>query len=468
MQFQNQGDDVLGSNLKKVMKDLYDESVLDIFQKPSEKKYIDTVTVPKFNERGVFKTAVTSKIINFKKIVSNHEAEIMKLPSYKIASIFLKEMIRKKDKLFKEKLVLNIDSVVKKSIFDFIISFLCELDSEHTSSSAFENNFKKFQKFFDNELFTVFCFVTVRNFDSDSNFIQLSPKQILRVRTADEFNTISSIKKLHSYQDLDPNFHKIKFIVGTVIPKTHLDENTIFNTFSCFLHALKIFHSGDIQFGGAYYRDSVDWDVKPIICLKREPILIHKKKYKLENKTYSKNDFLRFYNKFSKINFTKGKYTFLGRSITRFSYATDNESMLDKIVDYITSLESLYSSNEQSLSFKFAMRITLALGHTSKQKVLLHEFISEIYRLRSKIVHGDKIHTVVIKDHTLNIDDCILHLENISRNSIKLFLHLISESYTKEQLHREIDDSVYDLSLQKQFQNISKKLKLPQINILNL
>ena len=265
---------------------------------------------------------------------------------------------------------------------------------------------------------------------------------------------------------INPNFQKIKFIIGTNISKTNISENTIKQRFEQFLFALKIFHSGNVQFGGIYYRNSVDWDVSSTICLKHEPALGKPKmKYRLESESYTEKDFKKFINSFSKINFTKDKFVFLGRAIKRFSQAIENENKLDQIVDFITCLESLYSSNEQQLSFRFAMRTAIVLGQTSHQKILIQEFILQIYNLRSKIVHGDKIPPVIIDKKEIDLDTCMKQLEIISRNSIKIFLYLLNDFDNKEKLHEKIDNSIYDISIQKNFSKNFNRLKLPVINI---
>ena len=461
---------ILNSNLRPVMEDLY-ESVLNIVQNMDAfeiKRNIVKCSVPEFNDRGFFKTFKEKEFLDFKKITSDHEAKIMNLSSYKTAFTVLKKIIHEKSKSPERSHTFDVDTATKRSIFDFISSFLRELNLKNLKISVFEKNFDKFCKFISNELFDAFCFVTVRNFDSNKKLIQLPHNQVLRVRTAEEFNAILGIEKIDPLYKINPNFSKIKFIVSASIPKKELNENKIFNTFRCFLYALQIFHSGDVQFGGAYYRDSLDWDIKPFISFKNEPFLTRKKTYKLERGKYSSNNFMKFYSEFSEIVFTKGEYTFLKLPITRFSRTSENESEQDKIVDYITCLESLYSPGDQLISFKLSMRIALLLGQTPKQKILLKNFILGVYHVRSRIVHGNDPPPITIDGHELEFEKYLYHLENIVRNSIKFFLYLILEYGTKEQVYKNINDSIYDPSIQKKFLHISKKLKLPPFDILNL
>ena len=459
----------MAKNLKQVLKNLASESNYDLFSKLSLdeiKKYSSLLYTPEFNEEKICNSIKKKKVVNFKKIIYNYEKELSKLSSYKIATNFLKTTIRKKHKAYDKKLVEDFESIIRKLILDFLTTYLKNLHRKKTDLESFDLSYVKFHNYIDKELFNVFCFTTLRNFDSKISSISLPNNQIFRLRTSEEFLTICDIKDTKIMPTINPNFQKIKFIIGTNISKTNIRENTIKQRFEQFLFALKIFHSGNVQFGGIYYRNSVDWDVSSTICLRHEPVLGKPKmKYRLESESYTEKDFKKFINSFSKINFTKDKFVFLGRAIKRFSQAIENENKLDQIVDFITCLESLYSSNEQQLSFRFAMRTAIVLGQTSHQKILIQEFILQIYNLRSKIVHGDKIPPVIIDKKEIDLDTCLKQLEIISRNSIKIFLYLLNDFDNKEKLHEKIDNSIYDISIQKNFSKNFNQLKLPVINI---
>ena len=457
----------MAKNLKQIMKNLGMDLTQNLFLKLSLdeiNKYKSDSFNPEFNEEKIRNFIKKKKIVNYKKIIYHYEKNLSSLSSFKIATNFLKTVIRKKHKAYNEKLVVDFESVVRKLILDFLTYYLKNLHLK--KSNSFDISYNKFINFLDKELFHVFCFTTLRNFDSNISSIFLPNDQIFRLRTSEEFSTICDIKDAKIMPRINPNFQKIKFILGTHIPKTRISEQKIKDRLERFLFGLKIFHSGDVQFGGIYYRDSAEWDVKPTICIKPEPILGKpKEKYQLESKSLTNKDFKKFMNDFSKINFTKGKHVFLGRSIKRFSQAIENENQLDKIVDFVICLESLYSTNEQQLSFRFAMRTAIVLGQTSFQKTTIQDFILQIYDMRSKIVHGDDVPDIIIDDKKIEMYVILNKLEQISRNSIKIFLQLINNFDSKEDLHKNIDESIYDLLKQKKFKRIFNKSKLPIIHI---
>lgn len=459
----------MAKNLKQIMKNLALESADEIFLKISSdkiKKASSFVFVPEFNEAGICNNVKKKKSMNFKMIVYDNEQNLSELSSFKIATNFLKTIIRKKHDAYDKKLVVDFESVVRKIILDFLTHYLSYLNFKKSDSKPFDISYRIFSNYLNNELFTVFCFTTLRNFDSKRSSLLLPNNQILRLRTPEEFLTICNIKDAKSMPKINTNFQKIKYIIGTHIPRTSISDEKIKERFEKFLFALKIFHHGDVQFGGIYYKESENWEVKPTICISSEPVLSKPKiKYSLETESFSEKDFKKFLNDFSKINLTKGKHVFLGRSIKRFSQSLENENTLDRIVDFIICLESLYSSNEQQLSFRFAMRVAIVLGQTPRQKLMLQEFILQIYDLRSKIVHGDELPKIELDGKEIDLNYCIENLEKIARNSIHIFLDLINDFDTKEELHKMIDKSIYNPSLQRSFPKLLKKLKISGIDL---
>lgn len=459
----------MAKNLKQIMKNLALESTEEVFLKLSSdkiKKASSFVFIPEFNKEEICNVVTKKKFVNLKMIVYDNEENLSKLSSFKIATNFLKTIIRKKHEAYDKKLVVDFENVVRKIILDFLTHYLSCLNFRKPDSKHFDISYQKFSNYLNNELFTVFCFTTLRNFDSKRSSILLPNDQILRLRTSEEFSAVCNIKDAKTMPKIHPNFQKIKYIVGTHIPRTSISDQKIKERFEKFLFALKIFHHGDVQFGGIYYKESENWEVKPTICISSEPILNKPKiKYSLETESFSDKDFKKFLNNFSKINLTKGKHVFLGRSIKRFSQSLENENTLDRIVDFITCLESLYSSKEQQLSFRFAMRVANVLGQTPHQKLMLQEFILQIYDLRSKIVHGDELPKIELDGKEIDLDYCIQNLEKIARNSIHIFLELMNNFDSKEKLHKMIDNSIYDPSLQRSFANILKKLKISAVDL---
>ena len=453
-----------------MIRNLISESTEDIFSKLTKseiKKYRTTNLIPQFKENGFYAKFDRVNKINFKKMMFDKEKELTKLSSYKISVINLKHEISKMSEgsqktthILKK---LDIDQVVREILRDFLSSYFDKQNLKKIDPEKFAKTFTKLKQYIKNEIDTVFCFVTMRNFDSKIKSMKLPRNQIIRPRTNEEFTVICD-KKDDLNPRITPNFQPIKFILGTHISKAKIDVKEIKKQFELILSALKILHEGYIQFGGVYYRDSEDWEIKPTTCISAEPIISKTTtNYRLEYGGSTQGEFNKLVNELTDLNLTKGKYVFLGRSIERFSQAIENDSDLNRVVDFIICLESLYSSKELELSHRFAMRVASVLGQTPKEKIKIEELMRQLYNLRSKIVHGDTIPDIVLDEKVIgsedDMDQCLKILENISRNSIKLFLQLINDYESKEELQKMIDHSIYEPKLQKLFLKNLKKIK---------
>ena len=183
------------------------------------------------------------------------------------------KQISKEDRKFKRvQTELDIESVIKKTLIGFLTSYFDEKNLKKINTSKFTKTFAKLEQYIKNEIDTVFCFVTIRNFDSKIKSMKLPRDQIIRPRTNEEFTVICD-KKDDLNPRITPNFQPIKFILGTHISKAKIDVKEIKKQFELILFALKILHEGYIQFGGVYYRDSEDWEIKPTTCISAEPII---------------------------------------------------------------------------------------------------------------------------------------------------------------------------------------------------
>ena len=402
--------------------------------------------------------------ITCKKIIYTHKNKIFNLASYKITKIILGKIIRNQHKAHKAKIVIDIDKFIEGLILDFLSYYQNQLFVNLSEKRSTDHSIKKIENFLDNELFNVYCFITLRNFECDPDFNTKSKNilfhndislQLIKPREFAKIVNIEDHSKIH------PNFLKTKYIISAHIPKTSLNIENIRRKLEKFQFALNIFGTGDVKFGGVYYSDSENWEIMPIHQIKFEPLQdTPQKKYKLNLNPKSKTKFLNFYNHLSKMNFTKGKFIFLARSINRFSKAKENEEESEQLVDFITCLESLYSSKEQQLSYRFAIRVAMVLGQTPEDKNMLQEFILQTYDLRSKVVHGDELPDIEVNGKKVDLINANNMLERISRDSIKIFLTLIENVENKEEIHKEIDKSIFDLKLQNKFSEIIKKLEL--------
>ena len=98
----------------------------------------------------------------------------------------------------------------------------------------------------------------------------------------------------------------------------------------------------------------------------------------------------------------------------RLSMGTERKDREDRLIDYMIGLEALYlPDGGQELSFKLALRAALLLESESEKRKNNFNFIRNMYKTRSKIVHG--------RNYDLSPDD-ISKVEELLRLSIKLWI----------------------------------------------
>jgi hypothetical protein len=457
------------TSFKQMLKTFVHCSIDDFFFNISEtslEKYKIKRYQPIFKNDGLYNGTEICSFIDYKRLVQEYLADIKKKPYYRIIFLLLKNRLQKK---YVSIHIKNTDEQLEenteKELRDFLISYLAEAGLLY-DEKLFSRYYNKFEDYIENELGYDYCFAPLINFDGNFKSLELNSENHLHIRriTSDEFSIVSGIKNKTEKPTIDPIFFKLKYIVGGCILHSKIKEENIQKLFGKAVSALKIFNAGDVYLGGIYFRDSEIWFSRPTYVIKTELKTHMINRYNLSSSQVSQ--FKKFYKEFESINFTKGKYPFLYRSFSRFSNALENTSVEERIVDFVTSLESLYSSQEYELSHKFSLRIALLLGNSPKNKINLQDFMSQIYNIRSKVVHGDVVpekieigseKIIMSKEQSLKI------LEEITRNSIKIFLSIIKIHDSKEEIQNEIDRSIHDPIIRSGYSKLIKKM--PYINL---
>jgi|GEM_PF-5514397 len=80
----------------------------------------------------------------------------------------------------------------------------------------------------------------------------------------------------------------------------------------------------------------------------------------------------------------------LVQAITFFWVSQTTENIDLAFTTLVTSLEALLLTGRRELKHKLAERVAFLLGGTAEEKIRNHILLSEIYDIRSKIVHGEK------------------------------------------------------------------------------
>ena len=449
--------------LKDVLMDLLMGSMEDFFSNvgPEElKKYQYVRYLPIFKSDGNFDDQERITSVNARQMISDCDMESK--PYYKNAFAELQVTVSRECRNWNRQ---DPEDITRVDLRDFMISYFDDAGFGEFDATKFLHNFQIFERYLTAELNTRYCFATLLNFNGDFKELNLDNSLHIRRITTDEFATISGIEDHSEKINVEPALFKTKYVIGKTMDGAKVREPIVLKLFEKTLDALKVFRNGNVQLGGLYFRDSEFWKIKPIRVLRREPLTPPTEEYVL-NSGKALTDFILFHKKFLNINFSKGKYTFLGRSIRRFSNAIE-DSPEDSIVDFVISLESLYTSNEDELSYKFSLRVATLLGSNPREMIGLQHMMHDIYHMRSKIVHGDEISTQFkLEKKSLEMKQVVEILEHVSRNSIMIFLKLLKEYESRDIIHRNIEAAIFDSEVRSNISHIIESSKYIDLKFL--
>lgn len=155
--------------------------------------------------------------------------------------------------------------------------------------------------------------------------------------------------------------------------------------------------------------------------------------------------------------------------------ANDNDEMAD--LDFIIGLEALYLTEEQELKYKFANRVAILLGNPEQEEERkeLQEYAENVYKLRSKIVHGGlsrkDISKRLISTTGKQIGGKVYSIRELLRLSLLYFLPLHYNWVKKkkgEKLHDEIlhkiDSALFSKDDRIEIMREKRKKEIVEIN----
>jgi len=149
-------------------------------------------------------------------------------------------------------------------------------------------------------------------------------------------------------------------------------------------------------------------------------------RFPLELNQEDKNEFRTFWGKLEK---SQKKAPWLSMCLGRFLSASgmvaDPGMDAYRLVDYVISMEALLTRNEGAMSFKLPLRMALLLGRSAQETAVVFEFMRLVYRLRSKLVHGDEMPPMQLRSVKIRPEEALGRLHSYSRTCIRNSLDLI-------------------------------------------
>jgi hypothetical protein len=123
-------------------------------------------------------------------------------------------------------------------------------------------------------------------------------------------------------------------------------------------------------------------------------------------------------------------------ALSRLSFGMERMLPRDRIIDYITGLEALYTDSNE-LKFRLSIILASIFESSLKEKGGVYNFVNEFYDLRSCIVHGSYSKKCLkLRKKYLN-DKSMERLEEYLRKSLKSFIKN-PDSFNKDNLIKQV------------------------------
>lgn len=237
---------------------------------------------------------------------------------------------------------------------------------------------------------------------------------------------------------------RAEFLVETISKDYDMDkqEERIQN----FLHTIGIFKLEPVQI-----RDltCILPTFYPVELRSRKGIITRRGVYRTFS-ILSKSDipkFRKFYSMYDRIEKPKQ----LQNAIKRFNYGLESLNFEDMVIDFMISLESLFSKSDGEITHKISIRIALLFGQNEFDTECLRNFIKNMYKLRSTIVHGSDLNQAFRKIH-ITENRIKNKLTIIARDSIIAYLCLIDNGLNSDKIIDYLDTSISNKLVREQIQ----------------
>lgn len=123
------------------------------------------------------------------------------------------------------------------------------------------------------------------------------------------------------------------------------------------------------------------------------------------------------------------------RAISRFEMSYLKYEHVDKFLDLMIAMEALYiKGGERMESYRMSQRAALMLESDQDKRMELRKRIKELYKIRSRLVHGGSLK---IKADGRSEPEIVLELKNYVRRSIRKFLLICEDA---KSIDRQIDE----------------------------
>lgn len=146
---------------------------------------------------------------------------------------------------------------------------------------------------------------------------------------------------------------------------------------------------------------------------------------------------------------------YINLALKRFNFGIEENDAENKIIDFFIAFEALCLPESEELKYRLSNRVTTLLAKNSEEAEKTRDFMKKAYDIRSSLVHGRKIKSVVIDGKTIDLDTFTQRLEEYLRQILKSFLALSGEYKKQEEIITLLDKSLFDLKTKRMVQSIA-------------
>jgi len=447
----------MAETLQSISKDFIQKSLDVCLQNNSSlEKTPDDFLVLK---NGKFKKVIQKTMVDYdffvEQIISK---KLIKLPQFEILNMVVSEkpLVKEHYRNFQGErsgsYPLDIQAYTNQLPLKFLIRYLQTQNKFTYNENIFSKVFKEFDHF-------------LENFSQDEyimplyNFLykgELKPIKFgtitLRPITSKELKFISEYDDQKKINRFDSELRHVLVI--------HLSSKNIDSGFDhvkaelqLFLDALTLNFKGDLRLGRIFRNINYIWKSFD----KSQKIDVFSEQNKLNFSENDSNSFRIFFNTLKKSNILEPENLFLMMAISRFRTGLTRISLEDRIIDFNTSLESLYASGSGDITRKLSQRGSMMLSKNEESREDIYNFIKSGYNFRSGLVHGEGQREVTINGEQFTLKKIANNLEELTRESIRIYLKLIKHYSGKNKNKKIISDIDDSLINRQKFTKLKQK-----------
>ena len=321
-----------------------------------------------------------------------------------------------------------------------MIKRLCKSfkQSNTFDNKLFNKLYHDFESFFYDDEISLAYVVPISSFKSTSLPIILEGGLSIRAIEDSEKEHLESDRfGLGMFEYHDTN-HVIEYIYGE---KKYIDEGgdkvdyskrkrqkDPYQEVAKLIAALRLFKSGYFQYKIGITKTALVVPFLGVSIMQIPRVSGYGGNYILEQNEVG--EFQKFWKNLSEKNFLNFKPN--GIAVRRFSSAVEKFDKEDQVIDFLIGFEALFFKHGETAeqTHKISVRVARLLKSDFEERKKLFKEMQDIYKIRSKIVHGDE--PSFNKSDFNNLYEVESRASDLLRQSIKIFLNKEIDSREKQ------------------------------------